>query len=175
MIGTHNIFLVGPMGSGKTAVGRYLARIMKFAFHDSDVDVEKRTGVDIPFIFEKEGEAGFRVRESESIDRLTQMSGTVLATGGGAVISAENRRWLSERGMVVYLLTSVEQQLARTRHGRHRPLLNDTDPEIRLRELMAQRAALYEEIADITVSTDERKAQLVAQEIHDQFKRLNGE
>jgi len=171
----RNVFLIGPMGSGKTAVGRYLARMLKFAFHDSDVDVEKRTGVDIPFIFEKEGEAGFRVRESESIDRLTQMSGIVLATGGGAVISAENRRWLAERGTVVYLLTSIEQQLERTRHGRHRPLLNDTDPEIRLRELMAHRAALYEEIADVTVSTDDRKAQLVAQEIHGQIKRLQGE
>ena len=170
-----NVFLIGPMGSGKTAVGRYLARMMKFAFHDSDVDVEKRTGVDIPFIFEKEGEEGFRVRESESIDRLTQMSGIVLATGGGAIISADNRRWLAERGTVVYLLTSIEQQLERTRHGRHRPLFNDTDPEIRLRELMSHRAALYEEIADITVSTDDRKAQLVAQEIHGQIKRLNGE
>jgi shikimate kinase len=171
----QNIFLIGPMGSGKTAVGRYLARLMKFAFYDSDVDVEKRTGVDIPFIFEKEGEAGFRLRESESIDRLTQMTGIVLATGGGAVISPENRRWLSERGTVVYLLTSIEQQLQRTRHGRHRPLLNGTDPEVRLRQLMGQRAALYEEIADITVSTDERRAQLVAQEIQQEIRRANGE
>ena len=171
----RNVFLIGPMGSGKTAVGRYLARSMRFSFYDSDVDVEKRTGVDIPFIFEKEGEAGFRLREFESIDRLTQMHGIVLATGGGAIIGAENRRWLAERGTVVYLLTSIEQQLERTRHGRHRPLLNYTDPEVRLRELMAQRSALYEAIADITVSTDDRKAQLVAQEIHDQIKRLHGE
>jgi shikimate kinase len=171
----QNIFLIGPMGSGKTAVGRYLARMMKYAFYDSDVDVEKRTGVDIPYIFEKEGEAGFRLRESESIDRLTQMTGIVLATGGGAILSPENRHWLSERGTVVYLLTSIGQQLARTRHGRHRPLLNDTDPETRLRQLMGQRAALYEEIADVTVSTDDRKAQLVAQEILQQLRRESGE
>jgi shikimate kinase len=171
---TNSVFLIGPMGSGKTAVGRYLARLLRFSFWDSDVDVEKRTGVDIPYIFEKEGEAGFRLREAESIDRLTQMNSIVLATGGGAVISPENRRWLSDRGTVVYLKTSIEQQLARTRHGRHRPLLNDTDPEIRLRELMGQRAALYEEIADITVSTDERKAQLVAQEIHQRIGCANG-
>jgi shikimate kinase len=170
-----NVFLIGPMGSGKTAVGRHLARLLKYAFHDSDADVEKRTGVDIPFIFEKEGEAGFRLRESESIDRLTQMQGIVLATGGGAIISAQNRRWLAERGTVVYLSTSVAQQLQRTRHGRHRPLLNATDPETRLRQLMEQRRALYEEIADITVSTDNRRAQLVAQEVHQQIRRAGGE
>ena len=169
----QNIFLIGPMGSGKTAVGRYLARLMKYAFYDSDVDVEKHTGVDIPYIFEKEGEAGFRLRESESIDRLTRMTSIVLATGGGAIISAQNRRWLAERGTVVYLSTSIAQQLARTRHGRHRPLLNDTDPEARLRQLMDQRAALYEEIADMTVSTNERKAQLVAQEIKAGLARVN--
>ncbi len=171
MTATSNIFLIGPMGSGKTAVGRHLSRMLKLSFHDSDVDIEKRTGVDIPYIFEKEGETGFRVRESESIDRLTQMQGVVLATGGGAIIRPENRRWLAERGTVVYLKTSIEQQLARTRHGHHRPLLNDTDPEARLRLLMSQRAALYEEIADITVSTDERKAQAVAQEIQQAIRR----
>ena len=134
--------------------------------HEAELrEIEKRTGVDIPFIFEKEGEAGFRARESEVLDELTQMPGVVLATGGGAIIRPENRRWLSGRGTVVYLRTSVEQQLRRTRHGHHRPLLNHPDPEGRLRELMGQRAALYEEIAAVTVNTDERKAQAVAQEI----------
>ncbi len=175
MIGKPNIFLIGPMGSGKTAVGRHLARMFKLPFYDSDVDIEKRTGVDIPFIFEKEGEPGFRQRESETLDRLTQMSGIVLATGGGVVISPDNRRWLAERGTVVYLKTSIQQQLNRTRHGRHRPLLNDTDPEARLRLLMGQRAALYEEIADVTVNTDERKAQQVAQEIHASIRQASGE
>jgi len=153
------------MGSGKTAVGRHLARLFRFTFLDSDADIEARTGVDISFIFEKEGEAGFRIRERESIDRLTRMESIVLATGGGAVIDPENRRALAERGVVVYLQTSVDQQIERTRHGRHRPLLYDTDPEEKLKDLMRRRAALYAEIANVTVSTDGRRVQTVAEEI----------
>ena len=166
----RNIFLIGPMGSGKTAVGRHLARLLRFSFYDSDADVEARTGVDIAFIFEKEGEAGFRIREKESIDRLTRLDSIVLATGGGAIIEADNRRTLAERGVVVYLATSIDQQLERTRHARHRPLLNDTDPQRKLVELMQHRAALYAEIADFTVSTDGRKVQLVAEEIHHELR-----
>jgi shikimate kinase len=171
---TRNIFLIGPMGSGKTAVGRHLARMFHLTFYDSDADIEAKTGVDIAFIFEKEGEAGFRVRERESIERLTQLEAIVLATGGGAVIEADNRRMLAERGIVVYLETSVDQQLERTRHARHRPLLNDTDPEVKLKELMLRRAALYAEIANITVSTDGRKVQLVAEEVHQELRRAYG-
>jgi shikimate kinase len=170
----RNIFLIGPMGSGKTAVGRQLARLFRYSFLDSDSDIEAKTGVDISFIFEKEGEAGFRVRERESIDRLTQMEGIVLATGGGAVIEAENRRVLAERGVVVYLETSIEQQLERTRHARHRPLLNGSNPEEKLKELMLRRAALYAEIAQVTVSTDGRRVQLVAEEIHAELRRGHG-
>ena len=170
----RNIFLIGPMGSGKTAVGRHLARLFRLTFHDSDADIEAKTGVDIAFIFEKEGEAGFRVRERESIERLTRLQSIVLATGGGAVIEPENRRVLAERGVVVYLATSVDQQLERTRHARHRPLLNGTDPEEKLRELMLRRAALYAEIAQITVSTDGRRVQLVADEIHGELRRAHG-
>jgi shikimate kinase len=162
------------MGSGKTAVGRHLARLFRFTFYDSDADIEAKTGVDIAFIFEKEGEAGFRIREREAIERLTRLESVVLATGGGAVIEAENRRVLAERGVVVYLATSVEQQLERTQHARHRPLLNDTDPEAKLKELMLRRAALYAEIAQITVSTDGRRVQLVAEEIHQQLRRTQG-
>jgi shikimate kinase len=172
MLSKRNIFLIGPMGSGKSAVGRHLARLFRFTFYDSDADVEAKTGVDISFIFEKEGEAGFRVREKESIDRLTQLESIVLATGGGAVIDAENRRNLAERGVVVYLETSIDQQLERTRHGRHRPLLNDADPEQTLVELMQRRAILYAEIADFTVSTDGRRVQLVAEEIHHEIRRV---
>ena len=128
--------------------------------------------MDISFIFEKEGEAGFRQREKESIERLTRLESIVLATGGGAVIDAENRRILAERGTVVYLATSIEQQLERTRHARHRPLLNDTDPEQKLMELMHRRAVLYAEIADFTVSTDARRVQLVAEEIHHELRRV---
>lgn len=171
MLSKANVFLIGPMGSGKSAVGRHLARLLGFSFHDSDVDIEAKTGVDIAFIFEKEGEAGFRQRERESILRLTGLERVVIATGGGAVILPDNRRVLAERGTVVYLETSIAQQLERTRHGRHRPLLNDTDPKAKLGELMRERAALYEQIADITVSTDGRRVQLVAEEIHRELER----
>jgi shikimate kinase len=174
MLSKPNIFLIGPMGSGKSAVGRHLARLLRFSFHDSDADIEAKTGVDIAFIFEKEGEAGFRQRELESIERLTRLDGVVVATGGGAVILPENRRLLADRGTVIYLQTSLAQQLERTRHGRHRPLLNDTDPKIKLGELMDQRAALYAEIADLTVSTDGRRVQLVADEIHRELERARG-
>ena len=171
MLTKRNIFLIGPMGSGKTAVGRHLARLFHYTFHDSDADIEAKTGVDIAFIFEKEGEAGFRIRERESIDRLTQLTSIVLATGGGAVIDPANRNALAERGAVVYLATSVNQQIERTRHGRHRPLLHDTDPEQRLQELMSRRAMLYAEIADLTITTDGRRVQLVAEEIHRELRR----
>ena len=171
MLAKGNIFLIGPMGSGKTAVGRHLARMLRFTFYDSDADIEAKTGVDIAFIFEKEGESGFRIREKESIERLTRLESIVLATGGGAVIDADNRRVLAERGTVVYLATSIDQQLERTRHARHRPLLNDTDPEQKLHELMKRRALLYAEIADFTVSTDGRRVQLVAEEIHHELRR----
>ena len=171
MLGKRNIFLVGPMGSGKSAVGRHLARLLRHTFHDSDADIEAKTGVDIAFIFEKEGEAGFRVREKESIERLTRLDHIVLATGGGAIIDPDNRRVLAERGTVVYLRTSVGQQLERTRHGRHRPLLSNANPEEKLEELMRYRAALYAEVADLTVSTDGRRVQLVAEEIHLALKR----
>src|ERR1700726_3331802 len=170
MLGKRNVFLIGPMGSGKTAVGRILARMLRFTFYDSDADIEARTGVDIAFIFEKEGEAGFRIREKESIDRLTRLDSIVLATGGGAVIDPANRRALAERGVVVYLATSVGQQIERTRHARHRPLLHDTDPEQKLKDLMSRRAVLYAEIADITVTTDGRRVQLVAEEIHQELR-----
>ncbi len=173
MLGKRNIFLIGPMGAGKTAVGRHLARLFHYTFHDSDADIEAKTGVDIPFIFEKEGEAGFRIREKESIDRLTRLEAIVLATGGGAVIDPANRLALAERGVVVYLVTSVNQQIERTRHARHRPLLHDTDPEERLKELMARRAVWYAEIADLTITTDGRRVQLVAEEVQQELRRTH--
>src|SRR5499425_1635887 len=143
MLSKPNLFLVGPMGSGKSAVGKQLARLLRLPFYDSDTEIERRTGVDIPFIFEKEGEAGFRQREREAIEALTALEGIVLATGGGAVLLSENRRHLAERGQVVYLETSVDQQAHRVRHGRHRPLLSAADdPADRLGELMSARAPL---------------------------------
>jgi shikimate kinase len=171
MLTKRNIFLIGPMGSGKTAVGRHLARLFQYTFHDSDADIEAKTGVDIAFIFEKEGEAGFRLRERESVERLTNLESIVLATGGGAVIDPANRAALAQRGAVVYLVTSVHQQIERTRHARHRPLLRDTDPEKKLKELMEHRAALYAEIADLTVPTDGRRVQIVAEEIQQELRK----
>ena len=165
MLGKASIFLIGPMGSGKTAVGRALARALGMPFHDSDAEVERRTGVDIPFIFEKEGEAGFRAREREAIEALTRLERIVLATGGGAVLLPENRRHLAERGCVVYLQTSVTQQADRVRHGRSRPLLQQGDIAGRLGALMDVRSPLYSEIADLTVSTDGQRVPAVTEEI----------
>jgi shikimate kinase len=165
MLAKPNLFLVGPMGSGKSAVGKQLARLLRLPFYDSDAEIERRTGVDIPFIFEKEGEAGFRERERETIDILTARHNIVLATGGGAVLLPENRKVLAERGRVVYLQTSVAQQVERVRQGRSRPLLSNVDPSIKLAELMRLRAPLYAEIADVTVSTDNRKVRSVAEDV----------
>jgi shikimate kinase len=165
VLGKASIFLIGPMGSGKTAVGRALARALGMPFHDSDAEVERRTGVDIPFIFEKEGEAGFRAREREAIETLTRLERIVLATGGGAVLLPENRRHLAERGCVVYLQTSVTQQADRVRHGRNRPLLPQGDIAGRLGALMDVRSPLYSEIADLTVSTDGQRVPAVTEEI----------
>lgn len=162
---SSNVYLIGPMGSGKTAVGRMLARLLRLEFYDSDAQIEHRTGVDIPYIFEKEGEAGFRERECEVIDELTRLSNVVLATGGGAVLRPENREHLSTRGRVIYLKTSVEQQMERTRHGRQRPLLFTEDPGARLRQLMMVRAPLYESTAAFTVDTDGRQVRAVADHI----------
>ena len=166
MLGKRNVFLIGPMGSGKTAVGKYLARLLDAPFYDSDAEIERRTGVDIPYIFEKEGEAGFRERERETIDALTHSEPMVLATGGGAVLRPENRNCLASRGFVVYLETSVAQQTHRVRHARNRPLLtNVVDPAAKLEQLMRERAPLYAEIADLTVTTDGRRVRSVAEEI----------
>jgi shikimate kinase len=168
-----NVYLIGPMGSGKTAVGKQLARLLHLQFYDSDVEIEHRTGVDIPYIFEKEGEAGFREREREVIDSLTRLKDVVVATGGGAILLPQNRENLGSRGHVVYLKTSVEQQLERTRHGRHRPLLYTADPERRLRELMQVRAPLYESLATIVVNTDGRQVRAVAEEIVQRLQELS--
>jgi shikimate kinase len=161
----NRIFLVGPMGAGKSTVGRLLAQTLGLAFEDSDQAIQRRTGVDIPTIFEYEGEAGFRQREQQVLDDLTQVDGQVLATGGGAVIRPENRQYLSARGIVVYLACSVEQQYERTYRDRNRALLQTDDPKARLTELMAERDPLYRETADYVVSSDGRNANAVVREI----------
>lgn len=165
----RNVFLVGPMGAGKSAVGRQLARALHLTFMDSDDELEARTGVDIPFIFEKEGEAGFRKREAVVIDDLTRMDGVVLATGGGAILDDDSRSRLGGRGFVVYLHTTVDQQLKRTSRGRERPLLESGgDRRETLQTLLAIRDPLYREIADLVVETDGRRVKTVAAEIVEQ-------
>lgn len=153
------------MGAGKSAVGRHLARLLHLDFVDSDEEIEKRTGVDIAFIFEKEGEEGFRRREVKVIDDLSQRQGVVLATGGGAILDADSRSRLGGRGYVVYLYTTVQQQLDRTEKGRSRPLLENGDREQVLEGLMTIRDPLYREIADLVVETDRRRVKEVATQI----------
>ncbi len=160
-----SLFLVGPMGAGKSTIGRQLAKSLSCTFIDSDKEVEERTGVDIPLIFELEGEAGFRARERAMIDELTQLPDIVLATGGGAVLDPENRRYLAERGQVIYLQTSVAQQLDRTARDRNRPLLQTENPRGRLEELMRIREPLYREVADHVIDTDGRRVRDVVQDI----------
>lgn len=153
------------MGAGKSAVGKHLARDLHLDFVDSDDEIEARTGVDVPFIFEKEGEAGFRKREAAVIADLSERDNVVLATGGGAVILPENRNHLGARGYVVYLFTSVDQQVRRTAKGRERPLLEGGDPRQILEDLLAIRDPMYREVADLVVDTDGRKVASVADEI----------
>ena len=148
-----SIFLVGMMGAGKTSVGRVLAKRLQKSFYDSDQVIEDRTGVKIPVIFEIEGEAGFRVRESAVIDELTALRDIVLATGGGAVLSERNRERLKTTGTVVYLRASVRDLLNRTRHDKNRPLLQGVDPRARLTELYEKRDPLYREVAYLIVDT----------------------
>ena len=165
MAAGQRVFLVGPMGAGKTTIGRQLAQILHLEFLDSDQAIEARAGADIPWIFDVEGEAVFRDREARMIDELTQRDGIVLATGGGAILRPENRQLLAERGSVVYLHASIKQQVERTAKDRNRPLLQVPDPEGRLRELMAERDPLYREIADHIAETDGLSARSVAQQL----------
>ena len=164
-----SLFLTGPMGAGKSTIGRQLSKRLKRPFHDSDHEIEQRTGVDIPLIFELEGEAGFRKREAAVIDELTLLPDIILATGGGAILDPANRQHLGERGTVIYLHTSVDQQLRRTGRDRNRPLLQTDDPRGRLEELMAVREPLYRETADLVVDTDGKRVQDVVRQICDYF------
>ncbi len=161
------IFLIGPMGAGKTTIGRRLAQVLDREFLDSDHEIEQRAGASIPLIFELESEAGFRAREKAVIAELTQRPGIVLATGGGAVLDPDNRRCLAGRGFVVYLYASVDEQLQRTRHDTQRPLLQTADPRARLASLLEQRDPLYREIADLVVSSDDQPLRAIVQQILD--------
>jgi len=160
-----SIFLIGPMGAGKTTIGRRLALALRREFLDSDQEIEQRAGASIPLIFELEGESGFRVRERAVIAELTQRQEIVLATGGGAILDPENRRCLTGRGLVVYLRASVDEQLRRTHQDHHRPLLQTPDPRARLAELFHQRDPLYREAADWMIATEDRPLGQVTREI----------
>ena len=161
----NRIFLIGPMGAGKTTIGKQLAQSLGMDFNDSDQEIQRRTGVDIPTIFEYEGEEGFRQREAQAIEQLTQVDNQVLATGGGAVLRPENRQHLSARGIVVFLACSPKQQYERTYRDRNRPLLQNGDPLGKLESLTAERDPLYRDTADYVVSTEGRSATSVSNEI----------
>lgn len=168
----RNIFLIGPMGAGKSTIGRQLARQLHLEFFDSDQEIERRTGADIAWVFELEGEEGFRTREEKVIEELTENTGIVLATGGGSIMSKESRNRLSARGVVVYLQTTIEKQLARTQRDKRRPLIADADdPRAVLENLAAVRNPLYEEIADIIIRTDDQSTKVVIDQIIEQVDR----
>ncbi|MFS1701552.1 shikimate kinase AroK [Aestuariibacter sp. GS-14] len=161
----RNIFLVGPMGAGKSTIGRHLADELHLEFYDSDQEIERRTGADITWIFDLEGEEGFRKREETVINDLTDKQGIVLATGGGSIMTKAVRNRLSARGIVVYLQTTIDKQVARTQRDKRRPLLQKDDPEQVLRDLAEKRNPLYEEVADYVVDTDDQSARAVANQI----------
>lgn len=170
MAQNKNIFLIGLMGAGKTTIGRQLASELGLEFFDSDHEIENRTGVTIPHIFDIEGEAGFRKRETVMLDDLTQKKGIVLATGGGAILKPENRQFLMTRGTTVYLHSSIETLLQRTAKDRNRPLLQTEEPEQKLQELFTIREPLYRETADIIIDTGNDSVRLSVKEIQDKLE-----
>ncbi len=160
-----NIFFVGLMGAGKTTVGRVLAKSLNKTFYDTDHEIEKRTGVKIPVIFELEGEAGFRKRESHMIEELSQLENIVLATGGGAVLNADNRAFLKQNGVVIYLRANVHELWIRTRNDKNRPLLQNTDARSKLEKLFRQRDPLYRQVAHFVVDTGGQPVSTIVHEI----------
>lgn len=163
---SSNVFLIGPMGAGKTTIGRLLAAELRLEFKDTDREIEDRSGVDISWIFDREGEEGFRQRETAVLRDMVKSSHILLATGGGIILKPENRQLLANNGRVVYLQTSVDEQLRRTGRDKKRPLLQQGDPHHVLTELMVTREPLYQKIADYTVSTDRRNPKAVALELN---------
>jgi shikimate kinase len=167
-----NLYLVGMMGAGKTTVGRLLARRLKLRFVDSDHEIERRCGVKVPLIFDIEGEAGFRSRESQTLAELAALEGIVLATGGGAVLADENRQRLAARGTVIYLRARPEDLYERVRQDRNRPLLATANPLARLEELYVERDPLYREVADVIVDTGRQTVQSLARTLAEQLGDL---
>lgn len=170
MNASNNVYLVGPMGVGKTTIGKALAKNLVLEFVDSDQEIERRTGVSIMTIFDIEGDSGFREREIKVISEIVKRRGIILATGGGAILRLENRLALRNSGLVVYLHATVEMQLERTRNSDHRPLLRSTNRKTTLEELMQEREPLYRQEADIVYMTDKRSPQVAAQEIAEELR-----
>ncbi|HKA39179.1 MAG TPA: shikimate kinase [Burkholderiales bacterium] len=166
-----NVFLVGLMGAGKTSVGKLLAKRLGKAFCDCDQEIESATGVKIPVIFEIEGETGFRARETKMLAELVARSDIVLATGGGAVLSAENRALLSGNGIVVYLRAAASDLWQRTRHDKNRPLLRTGEPLARLEQLHAERDPLYSSLADVIVDSGSQSVTSLVQRVEQQLDR----
>lgn len=173
MTKSENIYLVGLMGAGKTTIGRQLAKALSVPFYDSDKAIEERTGVDIPTIFEFEGEEGFRDREQKMLNELTKLQGVVLATGGGAVLREENRQLLIKNGFVVYLQCSVERILERTRRDSQRPLLRTENPKERIETLFIQREPLYLACADFKIDTGVMQSKEVVEHILTAYRAIN--
>jgi len=172
MLSKNSVYLVGPMGVGKSTIGKVLAELLDMEFIDSDREIEAATGADIPWIFDVEGEAGFRVREEKMIDTLTRRKGIVLATGGGAILAKQTRKRLQKRGTVVYLRASLKLQVERTSRDKNRPLLQTANPEKTIKQLMKTREPLYREVADIIVDTNRRNPRTVSKEIYRQLKKM---
>ena len=168
---SENIFLVGPRGVGKSTIGSHLARKLKYDFVDSDTEIEKRTGASISLIFDIEGEEGFRKREAQMIDELTQRRHIVLSTGVGSVLDETSRQNLRSKGYVVYLKASVDILYERLKKSRNRPLMETDDKKQVIEDLLAEREPLYLAVADITITTDGRSAQDVAREIYQQHEK----
>ncbi|MGD8926504.1 MAG: shikimate kinase AroK [Thioalkalispiraceae bacterium] len=169
----QSIFLVGPMGVGKTTIGRQLAKLLGYEFLDSDHEIEAKTGATIAWIFDVEGETGFRQREQAMIDDLTRRRGIVLATGGGAVINPENREALKQRGLVVYLKADVDELIKRTSHDKNRPLLQTENPRQKLEALIREREPWYLEVADLVFDTQRKNSTASANILQKQLSDID--
>jgi shikimate kinase len=171
MIYHTNVFLIGPMGTGKSSIGRALAKEMKRPFYDVDETIEQKTGASVSWIFDVEGEEGFRLREKRVVDELTQKSNIVLATSGGAILDADNRAYLASRGTVIYLKTSLAEQFERTKNDSKRPLLQVDNLEETLKNLHTERKDLYSSLADVTFDTDQVGIKNVVSQIMEYLER----
>ena len=170
---SKNIFLIGPMGAGKTTIGRYLAKILRLPFVDTDLEIEKRCGTNIPWIFDVEGESGFREREHKILVDVCSMPPSIIATGGGIVIREDNRKLLLENGVSIYLQASVAHQISRISNDRSRPLIRNDDPKGTLKKLLALREPLYREVAKFTFPTDIGRPKMTANKIAEKIQKID--